>query len=42
MTDFVAEQAKSYGATSGQDAEKLALADICQVLLASNEFVYLP
>ncbi len=42
MTDFLAEQARSYGATSGQDAEKLALADVCQVLLASNEFVYLP
>jgi hypothetical protein len=41
MTAFLAEQAKSYGA-NGMDAEKLALADVCQVLLASNEFVYLP
>lgn len=42
MTDFLAEQTKSYGEASHPDSEKLALADVCQVLFASNEFVFLP
>ena len=40
--DFLAQQTASYSAAGQADAAHLALADICQVLLASNEFAYLP
>jgi hypothetical protein len=40
--EFVAEQGRSYQADHKANAEHLALADFCQVLLELNEFVYLP
>jgi mono/diheme cytochrome c family protein len=39
---FLDHQTASYSADAKPDAPKLALADICQALLASDEFVYLP
>lgn len=42
MTDFLAVQTKSYSEENTPEALRIALADVCQVLLASNEFVYLP
>jgi mono/diheme cytochrome c family protein len=37
---FLEEQIASYQADQGQDSRALALADFCQVLLGSNEFIY--
>ncbi|HEV7280629.1 MAG TPA: DUF1549 domain-containing protein [Pirellulaceae bacterium] len=39
---FVAEQAKRREAASPADAERAAWTDLCQILLASSEFLYLP
>ena len=36
MLEFIEQQEKAYG-SKGADA---ALADVCQILLCSNEFVY--
>jgi cytochrome c553 len=37
---FLEEQGKAYRADGKADASRLALADLCQALLDSNEFVY--
>ena len=39
---FLDRQAASYRGDGKADADKLALADACQALLASDEFVYVP
>jgi cytochrome c553 len=39
-TQFVREQMASYGAANKGDAQQLALADFCQVLMELNEFIY--
>jgi hypothetical protein len=39
-TQFVREQVESYQAANKPDAQQLALADFCQVLLELNEFIY--
>ena len=38
---FVREQMASYQATNKGDAQQLALADFCQVLMELNEFIYI-
>jgi hypothetical protein len=38
---FVREQLESYQAAGKPDAQKLALADFCQVLMELNEFIYI-
>jgi hypothetical protein len=38
---FLKEQAEAYRAEKKADAETLALADFCQVLLGLNEFIYI-
>src|SRR5262249_40379378 len=40
-TQFVREQLKSYQAANKPDAQQLALADFCQVLMELNEFIYI-
>jgi hypothetical protein len=37
---FLEQQAASYRAAGQAEARKLALADLCQVLMSLNEFVY--
>jgi hypothetical protein len=37
---FVRQQMESYRAAGKSDAQELALADFCQVLMCLNEFVY--
>jgi hypothetical protein len=37
---FLQSQAESYAKTGKADAAELALADVCQVLMSLNEFVY--
>src|SRR5260370_38914687 len=39
LTAFVKEQAATHAGTA--DAERRALADLCQMLLSANEFVYI-
>ena len=43
LNDFVTDQQKKYvgQGTASEGALRLALADVCQMLLAANEFVYL-
>ena len=38
---FLGEQTASYEAASAKDAQSLALADFCQVLMGLNEFIYI-
>ena len=40
VTAFVGAQAQSYKAAGRNDARKLALADLAQVLFGLNEFIY--
>ena len=40
ITAFVGAQAQSYKAAGRNDARKLALADLAQVLFGLNEFIY--
>jgi cytochrome c553 len=40
-TQFVREQKESYQAAKKADAQQLALADFCQVLMELNEFIYI-
>jgi mono/diheme cytochrome c family protein len=40
-TQFVREQMESYQAANKGDAQQLALADFCQVLMELNEFIYI-
>jgi mono/diheme cytochrome c family protein len=40
-TQFVREQVESYQAANKPDAQQLALADFCQVLMELNEFIYI-
>ena len=40
-TQFVREQMESYRAANKPDAQLLALADFCQVLMELNEFIYI-
>jgi hypothetical protein len=40
-TQFVREQMASYQAAKKADAQQLALADFCQVLMELNEFIYI-
>jgi hypothetical protein len=39
--DFVKKQKEKRAARDEKDAEKLALADFCQAIFASNEFIYI-
>ncbi len=40
ISAFMAAQAQSYKAVGRNDARKLALADLAQVLFGLNEFIY--
>jgi hypothetical protein len=40
ITAFIGAQAQSYKAAGRNDARKLALADLAQVLFGLNEFIY--
>ena len=40
LAGFVKEQAKRYASVDQASASRKALADLCQMLLSANEFVY--
>jgi hypothetical protein len=41
VSNFLAESKATYTATKNQDPNQMAWTDLCQQLLASNEFIYL-